>query len=171
MSFLDIASRRFSSRKYQTKPVEKEKLMLVLEAARIAPSAANKQPWLFYVITDEEGKKKICDAYHREWLQNASVIIVACADHRKAWIRSDKKDHCDIDIAIAVDHMTLAATDLGLATCWICNFNPAKCREILKLAPEVEPIVILPLAYPADSSDPHRHDVVRRPLEEIVKFI
>jgi nitroreductase len=152
-SFIELAKRRFSSRKYLQKLVEDEKLLQVLEAARIAPSAANKQPWIFYVIRSEDKRKLISEAYHRDWLKSAPVIIVACADHDNAWIRSDNKDHCDIDLAIAIDHMTLQASELGLGTCWICNFDPKKCREILKLSEHVEPIAILPLAYPADSAD------------------
>jgi nitroreductase len=168
--FLKLAKARFSSRKYLSKPVEEEKLLQVLEAARIAPSAANKQPCIYYVIRNKDKKDLIAQAYHRDWLKNASVIIVACADHNKAWIRSDQKDHCDIDVAIAIDHMTLQATELGLATCWICNFDPEKCRNILQLTENIEPIVILPLAYPADSADINRHDTIRRKLDEIVKW-
>jgi len=169
-SFIELAKRRFSSRKYLQKPVEDEKLLQVLEAARIAPSAANKQPWIFYVIKSEDKKNLISEAYHHDWLKSAPVIIVACADHDNAWIRSDNKDHCDIDLAIAVDHMTLQATELGLGTCWICNFDPKKCREILKISKHIEPIAILPLAYPADSADANRHNQARKKLDEIVKW-
>jgi nitroreductase len=169
--FLDLAKQRYSSRKYLNKPIEREKLLKVLEAARIAPSAANKQPWFFYVINEESNRIKICKAYHREWLEDAPIIIVACVDHSKGWIRSDGKDHCDIDIAIAVDHITLAATELGLATCWICNFDPTKCSEILNLSSNIEPVVILPLAYPADVCDTNRHFTGRKPLDDITKFM
>jgi nitroreductase len=169
-SFIELAKKRYSSRKYLHKPVEEEKLLLVLEAARIAPSAANKQPWIFYIVRNETKRKLISEAYHRDWLKSAPVIIVACADHDNAWIRSDNKDHGDIDLAIAIDHMTLQASELGLSTCWICNFDPKKCREILKLSEHVEPIAILPLAYPADSADVNRHDETRKKLSEITKW-
>jgi nitroreductase len=167
-NFLQLAKNRFSSRKYLQKKVEEEKLKKVLEAARIAPSAANKQPWIFYVIRKPENLRVISEAYHREWLKEAPVIIVACADHSKGWIRSDKKDHCDIDLAIAIDHMILQATECGLGTCWICNFDPLKCRKILKLQDHVEPIAIIPLAYPADSPDLNRHAVGRKQIDDIV---
>ena len=169
-SFLELAKTRFSSRKYLAKPVEEEKLLKVLEAARIAPSAANKQPWIFYVIRNEDKRNQIVEAYHRDWLKAAPVIIVACADHEHGWIRSDNKDHCDIDLAIAIDHMTLQAAELGLGTCWICNFDPKKCRKILQLNDHVEPIAILPLAYPSDSSDVNRHIEARKKLNEIVRW-
>ena len=170
MTFLEIAINRYSSRKYLDKPVEEEKLLKVLEAARVAPSAANKQPWTFYVIRDSKNRQKISEAYHREWLKEAPVIIVACANQNLAWVRSDGKNHSDIDLAIAIDHISLQATELGLATCWICNFNVAKCSEILNLEKNIEPIAIMPLAYPADSTDSNRHISLRKPLSEIIKW-
>ena len=123
MSFLNLAKRRYSSRKYDLKQIEKEKLEIVLEASRVSPSAANRQPWFFIVVREKENLKKVSDCYHREWLYDAQTIIIACADHENSWKRADGKDHADIDVSIAVDHMTLAATDLVLATCWICNFD------------------------------------------------
>ena len=168
MDFLNLAKNRYSSRKYVSAPVEEEKLLKILEAARVAPSAVNKQPWIFYVIREKYNLEKICTAYHRDWLKEAPVVIVACANHGASWIRADKKDHADIDLAIAIDHMTLQATELGLATCWICNFDVTKCREILKLYSHIEPIAIIPLAYPADITDPNRHSNMRKPLDEIV---
>jgi nitroreductase len=170
MTFLEIAKNRYSSRKYLDKPVEEEKLLKVLEAARVAPSAVNKQPWIFYVIREKQNRLKISEAYHREWLKEAPVIIVACAVKTAAWVRADGKNHADIDLSIAIDHITLQATELGLSTCWICNFNAVKCSEILKLEPNMEPIAIIPLAYPADSTDPNRHSSLRKPMNEIIRW-
>lgn len=150
MNFLLLAQSRFSVRKYKTTPVEKEKLIKILEAGRIAPSAVNFQPWQFIVINEKEKLEQIHGVYNRNWLKEAPVIIVACSDHSKSWKRTaDKKDSADIDLAIAVDHMTLMATELGLGTCWVCNFNVDKCAEILELPQELEPTVIIPLGYPA----------------------
>jgi nitroreductase len=170
MDFLNLAKRRYSSRKYLSTPVEEEKLLKVLEAARVAPSAVNKQPWLFYVIREKHNILKICEVYHREWLRDAPVIIVACANHSTSWKRADEKDHADIDLAIAIDHITLQATELGLATCWICNFDALKCSTILNLQNNIEAIAIIPLAYPADSTNPERHTTLRKPLHEIVNW-
>jgi nitroreductase len=105
--------------------------------------------------------------YHREWYKTAPVVILVCADHDVSWIRQDGKDHSDIDIGITVTNMTLQATELGLATCWICNFNVEKCREILQLAAHIEPVVILPIAYPADNPDVNRHEKTRKNIQEI----
>lgn len=171
MTFTELAKQRYSCRHYTDQPVEEEKLMKVLEAARIAPSACNLKPIIIYVIRDEENRKAISSAYHREWLLKAPVILVVCTNHGEGWVRqSDEKDHCDIDAAIATDHMTLQATELGLGTCWICNFDPFLCKEILDLPENIEPVVILPLAYPADKPDVNRHESQRKPLDKIVRY-
>jgi nitroreductase len=170
MSFLDLAKKRYSVRKYRDLPVEKEKLRQVLEAGRVAPSAANYQPLIFIVIQDNEMFKKIASTYKRDWIQQAPVLIVICGDHGSSWRRPDGKDHLDVDAAIAIDHMTLAATDLGLGTCWICMFDSMRCHEILNLPTHVETIALLPLGYPAESVDAARHDTKRKKFDEIVHW-
>ncbi|MCD4710537.1 MAG: nitroreductase family protein [Bacteroidales bacterium] len=169
--FLDIAKNRYSCRKYDVLRVEEEKLMLVLEAGRVAPSAVNFQPWHFYVMQETDDLERFYGAYHREWFRTAPCVIVICADHSQSWKRkADGKDHGDIDAAITTDHMTLQATELGLATCWICNFDVERTRELLKLPEYLEPVVILPLGYPLDETDPERHSEKRKPLSEIVSY-
>lgn len=170
MSFLEIAKKRYSCRKYSSQKIEKEKLLEILEAGRVAPSAANYQPWIYIVIDEEPMLGKIRSCYHRDWFDTAPCIIILCGDHNQAWKRQDGKDHCDIDIAIAADHMTLAATDAGLATCWVCNFDPVKTRQTLSLPENIEPVVMLPLGYPEDSVDTNRHLTKRKLLDEIVRF-
>ena len=171
MSFLDLARRRYSCRKFDSRPVEPEKLELILEAGRVAPSAVNFQPWHFYVIGEADELKKLHAVYHREWFRSAPCVIVICGDHSSSWKRkSDNKDHTDIDAAITTDHMTLQATELDLATCWICNFDPEKTRELLGLSEHLEPLVLLPVGYPLDKVDPDRHREKRKPLSEIVSF-
>jgi nitroreductase len=169
MSFLELAKKRYSCRHYSDREVEKEKLQMVLEAGRIAPSAANRQPWIFIVIRDPEIKKMLHETYKRDWFTNAPVIIVACGNHNQSWIRSaDSKDHCDVDISIAVDHMTLAATELGLASCWICAFDPVITHQLLELPEHIEPIALLPLGYPADEVDTERHIRQRKKAEDVI---
>ncbi len=172
MKFIDIAKKRFSCRTYLDKNVEMFKLKQIMEAARIAPSANNKQPWYFYVI--QNNKKllsQIHESYHREWFNQAPVVIVCCADTKNAWTRkSDKKNHSDIDISIAIDHITLAATELNLATCWICNFDVNKVKEIFNLSESYEPVALISLGYCNKTSDTERFDKARKSIDEIVKF-
>jgi len=168
MTFLELAKRRYSCRHYDTRPVEKKKLDLVLEAGRVAPSAANVQPWHFYIFRKHENIKQLYEAYTRDWFSTVPCVIVICGNHRQSWKRNDGKDHCDIDIAITTDHMTLQAAELGLATCWICNFNREKATRVLGLPEYLEPIVFLPLGYPLDEVNPGRHGDKRKTLHEII---
>ena len=171
MKFLDLAKIRYSSRSYKNKAVEKEKLNKILEAARIAPSAANRQPWHFIVIEDKNSLKELCTTYQKDWLHSAPIIIVCCGDHDNVWIRSrDNKNHLDVDLSIAIDHMTLQAAELDLATCWICMFDVEKTKQIFKLPDNIEPIALLPVGYPADIVDTNRHDAKRKTIEEITHF-
>ena len=168
MQVLELMKQRCSVRKFEDRPIEKDKLLYVLEAARVAPSACNFQPWRFIVIEDKELMRKIAPNWVGE--ANTPVVIVACGDHKQAWRRRDGKDHCDIDIAIAVDHMTLAAAESGLGTCWICSFDAFQCASTLKLPDHLEPAVLLPIGYPAEAKDSNRHDRERKPLNEIVTW-
>jgi nitroreductase len=170
MKFLDLAKRRYSCRKFDKRPIEQDKLNLILEAARIAPSAANCQPWHFIVIQDKDVLKKIHSVYHRDWFRDAPCVMIICGDHSQSWKRKDGKDHSDIDIAIAVDHMTLQSAELGLGTCWICNFDNEICSKLLNLPSNLEPAVLLPVGYPLDSANPERHATKRKSLEEIVSY-
>ena len=166
MNFIELATQRSSVRNFEQKPVEKEKLLYVLEAARIAPSAANFQPWRFIIVTDPEILKSIRTAYHREWLATAPAIIVALGDHKKGWHRkTDGKDFTDIDVAIAIDHLMLAATEQGLGSCWVCNFDTEKCCEILKAPDYMEPIALIPIGYPVIET---KSEKKREKMEELV---
>ena len=164
MSLIELMKERCSVRKFTDQTVEEEKLLQILEAARIAPSAANRQPWHFIVLRDQSLKEQISS----HWGALAPVIIVVCGDHSCSWQRKDGKDHCDIDAAIAVDHMTLMVTELGLGSCWVCAFNSLRTAEVLGLPEHLEPIALLPLGYPLEVADPNRHDTQRKPLAEIV---
>ncbi|NJK94676.1 MAG: nitroreductase [Bacteroidales bacterium] len=170
MDFLELAKKRYSCRNYKTDAVEEEKLMKVLEAARVAPSAVNYQPWHFFIVRNPENKARIAEAYQRDWMKTAPVLLIACGNKHISWKRSDGKEHMEIDISIAIDHLTLQATELGLATCWICNFQPKKLKEVLKVASHLEPVAIIPVGYPADETDIERHSNKRKPISEIITW-
>lgn len=152
MHFNQLLRERYSVRDYKSQKVPQALLLEVLDAGRMAPSAANKQPWSFILVSDDKVLQELFKAYNRDWLKKAPQVIVICGDHEASWKRSfDQKDHCDIDAAIAIDHMTLRATELGLGTCWICHFNPEVVHSLLELPAHMEPIALLPIGYPADS--------------------
>jgi nitroreductase len=168
MNFIELATKRYSVRDYERRPIEKEKLLYVLEAARLAPSAVNFQPWHFVVITDPDQLKSVQEIYPREWINTAPVIIMALGDHNRGWHRkSDGKDYTDVDIAIAIDHLMLAATEQSLGTCWICNFDLEKCCAIFNLPENLEPIAFISIGYPVKESIPEKK---RKPMEQIVHW-
>ena len=156
MNFLELTQKRYSVRCFQTKAVEPEKLEYVMQAVRNAPSACNRQPWLFYMVNDEEKLASLHQAYDREWFRTAPLCIVACGNHDESWHRqADGKDACDIDVAIAVTHLTLAAAEQGLGSCWICNFDTKKCAAALQLPANMEPVALIPIGYP-DTEQPEK---------------
>ena len=155
MTFRDLAEARFSLRNYDSRPIEQEKIDCLLECVRLAPSAVNFQPCVFYVVTDQALLAQLQDCYNRDWFKTAPMCIVACGNHQQAWHRKlDGKDHTDIDVAIAVDHLTLAAVDMGLGSCWICNFDAQKCAQVLDLPEGVEPIAMVAIGYAATDERP-----------------
>ncbi len=167
--FLELANNRYSLRSYQDKEVEKEKILDIINAARLAPSAVNKQPLNYIVVTNEEEKQKIVDAYPRDWFKNAPVMVIICLDHSKTWKRpQDGKDHGDIDGGIAISNMTLAATELGLGTCIICHFDAKKLKKEFNLPSHVEAIALLSIGYPTRDTFPEKK---RNSVDEIVTWI
>lgn len=157
MSFYELARSRYSVRKYRDVPVEDVTLQTIITAAGIAPSACNRQPWVFIVIRDEHLRFSFMEVYQKEWFVSAPVIIAACCDHEHSWKRSDGKDYGEIDVALSLDHLTLAAAELGLGTCWIGNFNVKVARKLLKLPDSVEPVALTPLGYPDSSTPPDKN--------------
>lgn len=170
MNFLEIAKKRYSVRKYQERPVEKEKLDQILEAGRVAPTGANRQPQRLFVVQSEAGHAKIDQAAKTF---GAPVVIVVCSNEQETWERSyDGKKLTDIDAAIVTDHMMLQATELGLGSVWICWFKPTVLKEVLNLPEELVPINILAIGYPdGEPASPDRHVGMRKPLDETVTYL
>ncbi|MGC8874758.1 MAG: nitroreductase family protein [Chloroflexia bacterium] len=166
MEFADLILKRYSVRAYRPDPVEEEKLARVLEAARLAPTAANRQPFQLIVIRTAGRERELRRIYNSKWFVEAPIVICACGLPEEGWIRQDGVNYTMVDVAIAMDHLILAATELGLGTCWIAAFNPQAAREVLGLPEGVEPIAFTPLGYPADQPKPKR----RKPLEDLVRY-
>ena len=166
MDFIEIAKMRYSVRNYQDKKVEDEKLQKILEAAHVAPTAANLQPVRLIIVQSQEGLGKIGKGAN---LYGAPLAIIVCADHSKAWVRPfDKKHTGDIDASILTDHMMLQATELGLGSVWICYFKPDVIRKEFGLPDELEPVNILAIGYSDEkAADPERHSQTRIPVEEL----
>ncbi|MFC2017812.1 nitroreductase family protein [Chloroflexota bacterium] len=165
MELFDVIQKRYSVRSYRRDPVEDYKLQQVFEAARLAPTADNRQPLQFIVINTVGRETELRRIYNKAWFVQAPILICACAIPAEAWVRSDKKNYCDVDVAIAMDHLILAATDVGLGTCWVAAFDNSAARKVLGLPNYVEPIAFTPLGYADDKPSPKK----RKSLTEIIK--
>lgn len=166
MEFSELIHARYSVRAYRPDPVDDSLLEQVLEAARSAPTACNRQPFQFVVVHTEGRKEELSRIYHRPWFVQAPLIIAACGIPSQNWVRRDGKNYNDVDVAIAMDHLILGAANAGLGTCWVAAFDPVAAREVLLLPPEVEPVAFTPLGYPADTRGPKQ----RKPLSELVRW-
>lgn len=164
--FLDLARNRYSVQSFTKDPVEEEKLGAVLEAARLAPTAANQQPFRLIVIHTAGKEGELGRIYEKRFFREAPILICACTVPAEAWTRSDGKNYSDVDVAIAIDHLTLAATSLGLGTHWVAAFDTGAAREVLNIPGDVEPVAFTPLGYPADRPRAKR----RKELSELVRY-
>ena len=167
MDVYEAVRTRKSVRSYHDRPVEPDKLARVLEAARLAPSARNDQEWRFVVVTDSGLRRRLAtEASTQGFMAEAPVIIAACAETDGRVMRCGQQAY-PIDLAIAVDHLTLAAVAEGLGTCWIGSFDPGKVRQLLGIPEQVQVVELLLLGYP---SDPAPTPKSRLPLEQIVRY-
>ena len=166
MSVYEAIKKRRSVRGYQDKDIPQETLEEILDAARLAPSARNKQQWKFIVVENEEIKQKLVSAANdQKFVGEASVVIAGVA------LEPDHKMSCEVpayavDLAIALDHITLAAQDNGLGTCWIGAFSQQKAKEVLEVPEEYKIVGLMPLGYPADSAGTKN----RKDLSEVVSY-
>jgi nitroreductase len=165
MEFAELVRQRYSVRAYKPDPVPEEVLARVLEAARLAPTASNRQPFRLLVIRTAGRGKELARVYQRPWFVQGPLVIGVCSLPAEAWVRRDGKNYADVDATIAMDHLVLAAASEGLGTCWVAAFDPAAAREVLALPAGVEPIAFTPLGYPADQPPEKK----RRPLADLVR--
>ncbi len=166
MDFQELINKRYSVRAYRPDPVEDAKLERVLNAARLAPTAANRQPFELIVVHTRGKEADLKRIYGRDWFVQPPLVIGICGIPAQAWTRRDGKSYVDVDVSIAMDHLILAAADQGLGTCWIGAFDPAAAREVLGLPDGVEPIAFTPLGYPADQPGQKK----RKPLSDLVRY-
>jgi nitroreductase len=165
MEYQDLIRKRRSIRKYRPDPVADADLKTVLEAARLAPSWANKQCWKYVIVTDQSTREKLAGE-SRKWISEAPVIIAACADPAASGRKPDM-DYYTLDIGISMEHLVLAATDLGLGTCWIGAFDEKQAKEALGVPEGIRVVAFTPLGYPAEKKE----DVfARKPLGDIVFY-
>jgi nitroreductase len=168
VEFFDVILKRKSVRRYDPEPVPEKTLKKILEAGRIAPSAKNIQPWRFVVVKNPVVKKQVAEACNNQmFMVDADVIVCGCALEKIAYGRmGGSLNSYPIDLAIALDHMILAATSEGLGTCWIGAFDEQKVKEILNVPKDVRVVALTPIGYPAE--EPKTRP--RKEFKEIVSY-
>lgn len=170
MDFVELVKERYSVRSFDTKKVEKEKLDLILESARLAPTAANRQPQRILVLESDEALEKLksCTTYHF----NAPLALVVCVDTETSWkrVKFDGKSSSDIDASIITTHMMLQLHELGLGSTWVGFFDPVAIKEAYNIPDNLEAISILPVGYPSQDSKPSPMHTTRKELSEIVFY-
>jgi nitroreductase len=166
MDFQELILRRYSVRAYKPDEIPADSLIAVLEAGRLAPTAANRQAFRIMVLRTKDAKERLLEIYKAEWFVQPPIVLAVVSMPRENWVRSDGRNYSDVDAAIVMDHMILAAADLGLGTCWVGAFNPDKARSNLSLPEEAEPVAFTPLGYARDVPSPKK----RKALEDLVLY-
>ena len=171
MEYQELIRVRESIRSYDPeRPVDRDVLVKILEAGRLAPSAANRQPWKFRLISSQEMLKKVRPCYEKPWFQDAPQILAVVGDEQEAWRRrSDQHCFIETDLAIAMDHLILAAANEGVGTCWISNFKPELLRTALGLKDQEYVFAITPLGYPR-SNFVQKEMKERKLFEDVVEW-
>jgi len=165
MDVMEAIKNRYSARSYQSRPVEVEKLNKILEAARLAPSASNRQEWRFIVVRDKDTRQRLIKAAKNQAFVGEAPVVIACCAKADDHVMTCGQMCYPIDVAIAIEHMALEATEEGLGTCWIGAFYEDQVREILGVPQNIRVVELMALGYPAKPAPTHKD---RLSIEEIV---
>ncbi|MFW6256734.1 MAG: nitroreductase family protein [Bacillota bacterium] len=166
MSIMETIKKRRSVRAYQDKEVPHDDLEDILNAARLAPSASNKQQWKFIVVKKEELRKKLVSVANEQKFVGQAPVVIAGVALEPDYTMSCEVPSYAVDLAIALDHITLVAAEKGLGTCWIGAFSQSEARKVLEVPEEYKITALMPLGYPADK--PGKKN--RKELEEVVSY-
>lgn len=165
MDVLSVIQGRRSIRKYSNKPVEDEKLLRVLEVARLSPSARNQQNWKFIIVKNSKIRKKLTKAIGQPFVGEAPIILVCCGTEPESIMRGGQPRYT-VDLSIATAYMILEAYVQGLGTCWLGSFDESMVKDVLDIPENVRVVAITPLGYPAESPS----QKPRKRLEEIISY-
>ena len=169
MDFLEFSKSRYSCRSFKDKKIEKEKILKILEVAKIAPTAVNFQPQRILVLDNKDKLSHLNECTPYGW--NAPLVFIVCYDKNISWKRKyDLKDEGIIDASIVTTHMMLEAHSLGLGTTWVGAFDPQKVREVYNIPNNYEIVAILPVGYPSEESKPSAMHSKRNEIEQFTFF-
>ena len=170
MEYYDLIRSRETLRNYDPKrKVPEEILNRILEAGRLAPSASNRQPWTFVLVSSEKVLRKVTASYQRTWFQDTPHVLAVIGDKTQSWVRPyDGYNSIETDLAIAMDHMILAAENEGVGACWIIAFDYKKLAAVLDISDNEVVYCMAALGYPK-AGYKKKGTKIRKPLEEIVR--
>ena len=163
MDIKEVIQKRYSCRSYKDTPVPEEKLKSILEAARLAPSAHNHQPYKFIIVKDKEKREKLAGAASQSFIAEAPIIIAGISLEPEGIMRCEVPSYA-VDLAIAMEHIALQACSEGLGTCWIGAFSQQEAKKVLEIPERYKIVALMPLGYPADSPGLKE----RKDLDELV---
>lgn len=169
MNFLNLVKTRYSVRSFDPQKVEQEKVNLILEAGRFAPTACNKQPQRILVLDNKETLEKLkkCTPYHFD----APLAMIICYDENSSWVRKyDNENEGKVDACIVTTHMMLEITELGLGSTWVGSFDPEAVKTIFELPENIVPVAILPIGYPSAGAKPSAVHETRLELGKTVFY-
>ncbi len=171
MEFLELAKSRYSVRSFSNKQIESEKLNKILEAAKISPTAANKQPQKIYVLQSQQALQQINTVC--KCIFGAPTVLLIVADEMETWKNpfSTNYNTGDIDCSIVCTHLMLQAWELGIGSCWVGYFDLAQVNKAMKLPDNEKIVAILPIGYPSDKAKPSPMHYARKKLEQIIKYL
>lgn len=171
MNFIELAKSRYSVRSFSDKKVEDEKLGLILEAARLAPTACNNQPQKIYVLQSEQAIEKLKQV--SKFVFGAKTVIMITADRNIEWKNplTDKYHTGEIDCSIVCTQMMLQAWELGIGSCWVGYYDPDLIAKQFNLPENEQVIALLPIGYPAEDAKPARGHFASKSIEEMVKYL
>ena len=169
-SFLNLCSSRYSVREYSQKPIEQEKIDLLIKVAQLSPTAANKQPQKIYIITKDEDKKKLTTV--TKYTFNAPMFFIVCSDKNQAWKhKTEKLDSTEIDGSIVATNIILEAHDLGLGSVFVRSFQTQKLKELFNIPENIVPVALLPLGYPKEGTKPNEKHYQRKDIKDMVEYL
>ena len=169
MDFKEVIEKRYSCRKFESKPVEDDKLTKILEAANLAPTAKNAQPVKIWVFKSNDSLEKIKTVTRFHF--NAPVILAVGGTKDGAFVRPDGRNYEDVDACIVATHLMLAVHDLGLGSTWVGFFDADKLKELFPEMKDFDLVALFPIGYPANDSQPSERHSIRKNLDEIVKYL